>query len=115
MGVPVSLIVNSKIDNHAFGDKKLLAVALDQVSILLQGDFPWYGKHDPPGKLGTPLFLYGFGRIPQGVAVGVLRRGVGRQHNFCADDPSFLRIAFLFLVVPGKQPFATLISCGGYG
>ena len=37
------------------------------------------------------------------------------QHDFCMDDPSFLGIVFLLLVVLGKQPFAALVSCGGYG
>ena len=55
------------------------------------------------------------GGVPQGVAVCVLRRGVGRQHDFCVDDSSFLGIVFLLLVVLGKQPFAALVSCGGYG
>ena len=40
---------------------------------------------------------------------------VGWQHDFCVDDPSFLGIVFLLLVVLGKQPFAALVSCGGYG
>ena len=115
MGIPIPLIMDGKIRNHAFGNKKLPAIVPDQVGVLLRGSFPRYGKYDPAGKLGVPLFFYGFGSVPQGVAVCVLRRGVGRQHDFCVDDPSFLGIVFLLLVVLGKQPFAALVSCGGYG
>jgi len=115
VGIPVPLVVNGKIGNHAFGNKKLPAVVPDQVGVLLWGNFPRYGKHDPAGKLGVPLFFLCLGGVPQGIAVCVLRRGVGRQHDFCVDDSSFLGIVFLLLVVLGKQPFAALVSCGGYG
>ena len=115
VGIPILLIVNGKIGNHAFGNEKLPAIVPEQVGVLLRGNFPRYGKHDSPGKLGVPLFLNRFGGVPQGIAVCVLRRGMGRQHDFCMDDPSFLGIVFLLLVVLGKQPFAALVSCGGYG
>ena len=36
------------------------------------------------------MFFYGFGSVPQGIAVGVLRRGVGRQHDFGVDDFAFM-------------------------
>ena len=61
------------------------------------------------------MFFYGFGSVPQVVAVCVLRWGVGRQHDFCVDNSSFLGIVFLLLVVLGKQLFAALVSYGGYG
>src|SRR5699024_8603107 len=76
----------------------------------LMGKFPRNGKHEPPGKLGVPLFLDGFGGVPQGIAVCVLRRGVGRQHDFGVNDFAFMGIVFLFLVVFGKQPFPALVG-----
>ena len=36
--------------------------------------------------------------IPQGIPVGVLWRGVGRQHDFGVDDFAFMGIVFLSLV-----------------
>jgi hypothetical protein len=61
------------------------------------------------------LFLDGFGGVPQGIAVCVLRRGVGRQHDFGVDDFAFMGIVFLFLVVLGKQPFPALVGGGSDG
>ena len=66
------------------------------------------------------MFFYGFGGVPQGIAVCVLRRGVGRQHDFGVDDFAFMGIVFLFLVgivflflvVFGKQPFPALVGGG---
>ena len=115
VGISVPLVMDGKVGNHAFGNKKLPAVVPDKVGVLFRGKFPRYGKHEPPGKLGVPLLLDGFGSVPQGIPVCVLWRGMGRQHDFSVDDPSFLGIVFLLLVVLGKQPFAALVSCGGYG
>ena len=112
MGVAVPLVMDGKVGNHAFGNKKLPAVVPDKVGLLLWGNIPRYGKHQSPGKLGVPLFLYGFGGVPQGIAVCVLRRGVGRQHDFGVDDFAFMGIVFLLLVVFGKQPFPALVGGG---
>ena len=61
------------------------------------------------------MLFDGFGGVPQGVAVCVLRRGVGRQHDFRVDDFAFMGIVFLLLVVLGKQPFAALVGSGSNG
>ena len=63
--------MDGEVGNHAFGNKKLPAIVPDQVGVLLRGNFPRYGKYDPAGKPGVPLFFYGFGSVPQGVAVCV--------------------------------------------
>ena len=58
------------------------------------------------------MFFDGFGGVPQGVAVCVLRRGMGRQHDFRVDDFAFMGIVFLLLVVLRKQPFPALVGGG---
>ena len=115
MGITVPLVMDGKVGNHTFGNKKLPAVVPDKVGVLLWGNIPRYGKHDSPGKLGVPLFLDGFGGVPQGIAVCVLRRGVGRQHDFGVDDFAFMGIVFLLLVVFGKQPLPALVGGGSDG
>ena len=110
MGIAVPLVMDGEVGNHAFGNEKLPAVVPDKVGVLFRGKFPRYGKHKPPGKLGVPLFLNRFGGVPQGIPVCVLRRGVGRQHDFGVDDFAFMGIVFLFLVVFGKQPFPALVG-----
>ena len=110
MGISVPFVMDGEVGNHAFGNKKLPAVVPDKVGVLFRGKFPRNGKHEPPGKLGVPLFFYGFGGVPQGIPVGVLWRGVGRQHDFGVDDFAFMGIVFLFLVVFGKQPFPALVG-----
>ena len=62
--VPVPFVMDGKVGYHAFGNKKLPAVVTDKVGVLSRRDFPWDGKHEPPGKLGVPLFFLRFGRIP---------------------------------------------------
>ena len=113
--VAVPLVMDGKVGNHALGNEKLPAVVPDKVGLLRRGNIPRYGKHQSPGKLGVPLFLDGFGGVPQGIAVCVLRRGVGRQHDFGVDDFAFMGIVFLFLVVFGKQPFPALVGGGSNG
>ena len=49
VGVPVALVVDGIVGNHAFGNKKLPAVVTDKVGVLFRWDFPWDGKHEPPG------------------------------------------------------------------
>ena len=46
----------------------------------------------------------------QGIPVCVLRRGMGRQHDFGVDDFTFMGIVFLLLVVFRKQPFPALVG-----
>ena len=62
--VPIPLVVDGKVGNHALRNKKLPAVVTDKVGVLFRGDFFWDGKHEPPGKLGVPLFFLCFGRVP---------------------------------------------------
>jgi len=112
VGISVPLVMDGKVGNHAFGNEKLPAVVPDKVGLLRRGNIPRYGKHQSPGKLGVPLFLDGFGGVPQGIAVRVLRRGMGRQHDFGVDDFAFMGIVFLLLVVFGKQPFPALVGGG---
>ena len=64
VGVAVPFVMDGKIGYHAFGNKKLPAVVTDKVGVLFRWDFPWDGKHEPPGKLGVPLFFLRFGRVP---------------------------------------------------
>ena len=59
--VAVPLVMDGKVGNHAFGNKKLPAVVTDKVGVLSRRDFPWDGKHESPGKLGVPLFFLRFG------------------------------------------------------
>ena len=61
---PVPFVVDGKVGYHAFGNKKLPAVVTDKVGVLFRRDFPWDGKHEPPGKLGVPLFFLRFGGVP---------------------------------------------------
>ena len=110
MGISVPLVMDGIVGNHALGNEKLPAVVPDKDSVLVGRYLSWDGKHPPPCKLGVPLFFYGFGGVPQGIPVGILRRGVGRQHDFGVDDFAFMGIVFLFLVVFGKQPFPALVG-----
>ena len=89
MGIPIPFVVDGKIGNHAFRNKKLPAVVPDKVGVLFRGDFPRYGKHDSPGKLGVPLLLDSFGGVPQSIAVCIRWWGVGRQHDFCMEQSRF--------------------------
>jgi len=115
VGIAGAFVMDGKIRNHALGNEKLPAVVPDKVGLLFRGYFPRNGKDNPAGKLRVPLFFNGFGGVPQGVAVCVLRRGMGRQNDFCMDNLAFMRIVFLFLVVLGKQPFAALVGSGSNG
>ena len=63
VGVAVPLVVDGEVVNHALGNKKLPAVVTEKVGVLFRRDFPWDGKHEPPGKLGVPLFFLRFGRV----------------------------------------------------
>ena len=56
-----------------------------------------------------------FHKVLRSAAVCVLRRGVGRQHDFGVDDFAFMGIVFLFLVVFRKQPFPALVGGGSNG
>ena len=45
VGISVPLVMDGKVSNHAFGNKKLPAVVPDKVGLLLRGNIPRYGKH----------------------------------------------------------------------
>ena len=107
--------MDGEVGNHAFGNKKLPAVVPDKVGVLFRGKFPRYGKHEPPGKLGVPLFFLCLGGVPQSIPVCVLWWGIGRQHDFSVDDFAFMGIVFLLLVVFRKEPFPALVSGGSNG
>ncbi|MCQ5122392.1 hypothetical protein NE663_08995 [Massilicoli timonensis] len=45
VGVAVPLVMDGKVGNHAFGNKKLPAEVPDKVGLLRRGNIPRYGKH----------------------------------------------------------------------
>jgi len=57
-------VMDSKISNHAFGNKLLLAKLPDKDSVLVGRYFSGDGKHPPPCKLRVPLLLHRFGGVP---------------------------------------------------
>ena len=113
MGVAVPLVVDGKVGYHAFGNKKLPAVVTDKVGVLSRRDFPWDGKHEPPGKLGVPLFFLRFGGVPQGIAVCKLWRRMGWEQDFFVGDFVLVGIVFLLLIIFREQLLAALVGSGG--
>ena len=57
-------VMDGKINNHAFGNKLLLAELPYKDSVLVGRYLSWDGKHPPPCKLGVPLLFYRFGGVP---------------------------------------------------
>ena len=57
-------VMDGKINNHAFGNKLLLAELPDKDSVLVGRYLSGDGKHPPPCKLGVPLLLHRFGSVP---------------------------------------------------
>ena len=62
---------------------------------------------------GVPLFFNRFGGVPQGIPFGVLRRGMGWQHDFCVDNTAFTGVVVGHSVPLVCQLFAA--SVGGCG
>ena len=57
-------VVDGKVNDHAFGNKLLLAKLSDKDSVLVRRYLSGDGKHPPPCKLGVPLLLHRFGGVP---------------------------------------------------
>ena len=111
--VAISLVVDSKIDNHPFGNKLLLTKFFYHGEILFFRHLHRKCQHDAPGKLGVPLVLHGFHGVPEGRPVCISGRRMGRQHDLGVDKLFLLVVEFRFLVVLAEQPFAALISSPG--
>ena len=58
--VSISLVVDGKVSNHAFGNKLLLTKIFEHGKILVFRNFSRKCQHDAAGKLGVPLVLHGF-------------------------------------------------------
>ena len=106
-------VMDGEVGDHPFGNKLLLAVVPDHLRVLLWRDFFGQGQHKAPGQLGVPLLLSRFHRVPESFPVGVLRRGVGGQHDFGVQDAALAGVVFSFLIVFRKQLLAALV--GGTG
>ena len=111
--VSISLVVDGKVSNHAFGNKLLLTKIFEHGKILVFRNFSRKCQHDMPGKLGVPLVLHGFHGVPEGCPVCISGRRMGRQHDLGVDKFFLLVVEFRFLVVLTEQPFAALVSGPG--
>ena len=58
--VPIALVVDGEVSNHAFGNKLLVAKFFEHGKILVFRNFSRKCQHDTAGKLGVPLILHGF-------------------------------------------------------
>ena len=106
-------VMDGKIHAHSFGNKLLVAELPDKGGVLVGRYLSGNGKHPPPCKLGVPLLLNSFGRVPEGIAVCVLFRGICWEQDFIVDDSTFFRVVLYFLVIFTEQLFAALVSSGG--
>ena len=106
-------VMDGKINNHAFGNKKLVAVVLHHLRIQFLWHFSGQRQHKPSGKLGVPLVFNGFHCVPELFPVGVFRRGMGRQHDFRVDHTFLFPVVFVLLVILGKQILAALVGSSG--
>ena len=111
--VPIALVVDGKVSNHALGNKLLVAKFFEHGKILLFRHLHRERQHNAPGKLGVPLVLHGFHGVPEDLPVCKSGRRMGRQHDLGMDKFFLLVVEFRFLVVLAEQPFAALISGPG--
>ena len=107
--VSISLVVDGKVSNHAFGNKLLLTKIFEHGKILVFRNFSRKCQHDTPGKLGVPLVLHGFHGVPERCPVCISGRRMGWQHDLGVDKLFLLVVEFCFLVVFTEQPFAALV------
>ena len=96
-------VMDGKINNHAFANKKLIAVVLHHLRIQFLRYFSGQCQHKPSGKLRVPLVFNGFYCVPELFPVGVFWRGMGRQHDFRVDHTFLFSVVFVLLVILGKQ------------
>ena len=106
-------VMDGKINNHAFANKKLIAVVLHHLRIQFLRYFSGQCQHKPSGKLRVPLVFNGFYCVPELFPVGVFWRGMGRQHDFRVDHTFLFSVVFVLLVILGKQILAALVGSSG--
>ena len=106
-------VVDGKINNHTFGNKKLIAVVLHHPRIQFLRHFSGQCQHKPSGKLGVPLVFNGFHSVPELFPVGVFRWGMGWQHDFRVDHAFLFSVVFVLLVILGKQILSALVGSSG--
>ncbi len=111
--VPIALVVNGEVSNHAFGNKLLVAKFFEHGKILVFWNFSRKRQHDAAGKLGVPLVFHGFHGVPERGTVCISGWRMGWQHDFSMDEFFLLVVGLRFLVVFAEQPFAALVSGPG--
>ena len=104
--------MDGKINNHAFANKKLIAVVLHHLRIQFLRYFSGQCQHKPSGKLRVPLVFNGFYCVPELFPVSVFRRGMGRQHDFRVA--LYHKAAYYSMkCILGKQILAALVGSSG--
>ena len=61
---PARVVYSLETFSQLVGGALAMGCFTHKVGVLSRRDFPWDGKHEPPGKLGVPLFFLRFGRVP---------------------------------------------------
>ena len=73
MRISITLIMNSKIRDHALGDELLLTIIADQFFIFGLRKLAWNRHDDPSGQLRVPLFFGFLHSVPEHLAVFIFR------------------------------------------
>ena len=97
--VPIALVMDGEVSNHAFGNKLLIAKFFEHRRILVFRNFSRKCQHDAASKLRVPLILHGFHCVPERCPVCISGRHMGRQHDLGMDEFFLLVVKFCFLVV----------------
>ena len=99
MGIPIAVIMDSKIRNHAAIHEGRLAVIADQFNVLFPGQFLGQSDDNAPSGLGCGFLLCGIHRVPERCPIPVCFRGVGRQQDLCVDDSFQMISCFPFVLI----------------
>ena len=99
VGIAVTLVMERKVGAHSFCYKIVFDESPNKCQLLRSGQLHGKGNFDFTGKLGVAGFFAFLYRVPKRGTVLKLRRGVGREHDFCMDNTGLVRVV-VGLAVP---------------
>ena len=113
--VAVALVVDGKIRAHAGGNKSVPDIGADKPDLRLPVKLVRQSNFNFAGKLGIAAFLGFLHAVPEGGAVGKLRRGMSWKKNSRMHHAAFFRIIVRDAVPIVYEFFAASVSGCGNG
>ena len=111
--IPVALVVQCDVGDHAAVDELLLTIFPEQFHLRFMIHFSWQGDDQSPGQLSVPALFRGFHAVPECRTICKTSGHMRGKQDRRFDVAALASVMLPCLIVVAVQTLAALVSSRG--